>query len=118
MQIPRDTNPPGNEHSSFLDVNHNVYVCGYNDSGQSGIGHTRKITEPTLVPALVGVHVKQVFSSNGSEHIAAITEDGHLYTWGFNSRGQLGHDTLHPVSVPKLVESLVMKRVVQVAWYV
>ena len=46
---------------------------------------------------------------------AAVSEDGSLYACGYNSRGQLGQGDTSLVTVPKLVEGLHGKRVVQVA---
>jgi alpha-tubulin suppressor-like RCC1 family protein len=34
-----------------------------------------------------------ISSANGCENLAAISEDGKLYTCGYNNYGQLGHGT-------------------------
>lgn len=41
--------------------------------------------------------------SGGTLHSAAITNDGGLWTWGYNSSGQLGIGTIYGVSVPNKV---------------
>ena len=50
----------------------------------------------TLSPILVAC---------GGLHSAAVTEHGHLYTWGHASKGQTGQRTGHPVLAPKLLPS-------------
>ena len=43
--------------------------------------------------------------SCGPAHMAVVTKDGRLYTWGRGDRGQLGHDlVVHKESVPRLVK--------------
>lgn len=44
--------------------------------------------------------------SCGSRHTAAITQEGHLYTWGFGRWGQLGHGNEWTLDTPTRVESL------------
>lgn len=43
----------------------------------------------------------------------AMDEWGQVYTWGSNSRGQLGNDTMSPV--PKPVKALATKHIIQIA---
>ena len=38
------------------------------------------------------------------KHTVAVTERGHLYTWGRNISGQLGHGDFRPRHIPMLVE--------------
>ncbi|KAJ0403588.1 hypothetical protein ATCC90586_007857 [Pythium insidiosum] len=51
----------------------------------------------------------------GDDHIVAITEQGYLLTWGDGRVGQLGHGVRRSRRSPRLVQSLLHKRVVQVA---
>lgn len=44
---------------------------------------------PTLVTALEGKNVVNIAA--GSNHSAAVTDEGALYTWGKGSYGRLGH---------------------------
>ncbi|KAL0476534.1 serine/threonine-protein kinase Nek9 [Acrasis kona] len=42
-----------------------------------------------------------------ADHFAAVTEDGKLYTWGRNDKGQCGHPIYdYTIEQPRLVESL------------
>ena len=106
----------GNEHTAILTEGGTLYTCGYNDSGQCGVGRTGRVTKLREVQALHGKPVVQVYSSNGCEHLAAVTQDGELYTCGYNARGQLGLGSTTQVSTPRVVEgTLYNRRVVLVA---
>ena len=52
-------------------------------------GLFRPRERPTLVTALSGRRV--VCIAAGSNHSAAVTEEGTVYTWGKGSYGRLGH---------------------------
>lgn len=43
-------------------------------------------------------------ASCGSRHTAAVTRDGHLYTWGSGRWGQLGHGNEWTQDTPTRVE--------------
>ena len=76
----------------------NLYTWGTNDAGQLGDKTTVDKLSPNLIKDPFGL--RWVMSANGTNHSLAITEDGKLYAWGSNSRGQLGNPTLG-VSVNK-----------------
>ncbi|TMW56352.1 hypothetical protein Poli38472_006362 [Pythium oligandrum] len=105
----------GNEQTTVLCGDGQVFACGYNDSGQCGTGATERVLRPTRIAALSDKRITRIFAGNGCEHLAAVSDAGALYTFGFNSRGQLGLGTTTSVSTPTLVEELVGKRVVEVA---
>jgi len=59
------------------------------DSGVVNLRTRRKVFPlPTLVESLKGIKVAKV--SLGAAHVAALTEDGRVFTKGYNDRGQLG----------------------------
>ena len=101
----------GNEHTCLLSDTGVVYAAGYNDSGQCGTGNSGRVPELAPVESFRGRGVIQLVSSNGCEHTSAITEDGELWTCGYNARGQLGHGNKTHQSVPRLVDSLQQYRV-------
>uniref|UniRef100_A0A7S3PDQ3 BTB domain-containing protein n=1 Tax=Aplanochytrium stocchinoi TaxID=215587 RepID=A0A7S3PDQ3_9STRA len=105
----------GNEHTALLCSNGDVYTCGYNDSGQCGVGSTGRVPSLRLVEALRNKRIVHIYSANGCEHLVAVSAGGSIFTCGYNARGQLGHDTTNHISTPKLVQSLSGKRVVKVA---
>ncbi|KAF1794231.1 SKP1/BTB/POZ domain [Phytophthora cactorum] len=105
----------GNEQTAILFENGDVFTCGYNDSGQCAIGTTERVPSLRFSPGLSSNRTVRVFSGNGSEHLAALSANGNLYTVGFNMRGQLGLGTATTVTEATLVEELAGKRVVDVA---
>ena len=80
----------GNEHTAVLTDTGEVFTCGYNDSGQCGVGTVGRVNVLRRVEALEGKGVVKLVSSNGCEHLIAVTEDGQAYSCGYNARGQLG----------------------------
>ena len=70
-----------------------LWTWGRNSEGQLGINNT---TTPICTPVTTfagGTNWKQVSTSNGNSHTAAIKTDGTLWTWGRNNNGQLGDNT-------------------------
>lgn len=54
-------------------------------------------------------------SANGCEHLGVVSEDGKLYTCGYNNYGQLGHGTQANLSAPTMVTSLKNRNVINVS---
>ncbi len=88
----------GETHSAAITENGDLYTWGRNDYGQLGNGTTTAQSEANPIPIKIMSNVKSV--SLGSWHGAAITENGDLYTWGYNSYGQLGNGTTESSSTP------------------
>ncbi|KAM9807793.1 RCC1 domain-containing protein 1 [Neosynchiropus ocellatus] len=109
----------GGWHSVCISDGGDLYVWGWNESGQLGLPSRalRKTQKPNTVasetdPAIDGDN-KEVFisiqafpalldlnppcdvtvASCGSRHTAAVTTKGDLYTWGWGEYGQLGYQT-------------------------
>jgi alpha-tubulin suppressor-like RCC1 family protein len=74
-----------------------LWTWGFNTSGQLGDNTITNRSTPVTTFA-GGTNWKQV--SGGREHTAAIKTDGTLWTWGFNSSGQLGDNTTTNRSTP------------------
>jgi alpha-tubulin suppressor-like RCC1 family protein len=70
-----------------------VFVTGYNDNGQCGVGNNQQVKQPTLIQALEGEEIAHVHVYNGCEHTLAVTRDGKLYSFGYNYRGQVSQVT-------------------------
>jgi alpha-tubulin suppressor-like RCC1 family protein len=68
--------------------------------------------EPTFVDALREVGVSQI--ACGSGHTVVLSTDGEVYTWGRGDDGRLGHGDNGWKYVPRLAQSLVGQRIVQV----
>ena len=81
----------GGDHSLALGTDGNLYSWGYNGHGQLGNGTDYALKQPTprkgSMPA-DGTKFTQI--SAGNEHSLALGTDGNVYSWGDNSKGQLG----------------------------
>jgi len=105
----------GNEHSVFVDTAGKVFVCGYNENGQCGLGTTAQVRQISTVTALASEEMAHAHVFNGCEHTLLVTREGKLYSFGYNYRGQLGLGNTSSESTPKLVRSLISRKVVLTA---
>lgn len=114
----------GGWHSAAISSSGDLYMWGWNESGQLGLpcnelqGNKRPLEEIETIcclPKIIELDdeiIKDV--GCGSRHTAALTENNHLWTWGWNNYGQLGHrkcpltdkperiplpDSFHPVKL-------------------
>ncbi|BDR54905.1 hypothetical protein KIMH_10160 [Bombiscardovia apis] len=81
----------GSNHTVALGSDGKAYTWGHNLYGQLGDGSTTDRWTPVKVqqgalPA--GIRYSRI--SSGYNHTAAIGSDGKVYTWGWNTAGQLG----------------------------
>ena len=74
-----------------------LWAWGQNTSGQIG-DNTRTNRSSPVQTVAFGTNWKQV--SCGVTHVSAIKNDGTLWSWGANSNGQLGDNTVAPKSSP------------------
>ncbi|CAG2059278.1 unnamed protein product [Timema podura] len=81
----------GLEHCLLLTATGQVFSWGTGTRGQLGHGDLESECEPRPVATLGGLRVLRVAA--GGWHSACITEEGDLYTFGWNSSGQLGLPT-------------------------
>lgn len=102
-------------HAAFVMESGEVFTCGDNSSFCCGHKDTnRPIFRPRLVESLKGIPCKQV--SAGLNFTVFLTRQGHVYTCGSNSHGQLGHSDTQDRPSPKKIEVLgSIGRIVQVA---
>ncbi|CAM9290375.1 unnamed protein product, partial [Chrysoparadoxa australica] len=105
----------GNEHTVVLTRGGAVLTAGYNDNGQCGQGTTQRVGTLTAVEKLRGKGAVQVHAYNGCEHTMVVTEDGRLYAFGYNYRGQLGHGSTNSEPLPRQVRGMEGRRVTQVS---
>jgi len=84
----------GEDFSMFLSASGKVYTCGASDFGQTGHGRSNRYT---IVPTHVhNLRAKAAKIAAGQYHSVALSEEGEIYTWGFNKDGGLGHgDNFH-----------------------
>ncbi|OAY54925.1 ultraviolet-B receptor UVR8 isoform X2 [Manihot esculenta] len=92
-------------HAAFVLDSGKVFTCGDNSSFCCGHRDTsRPIFRPRLVEALKGVACKQVAA--GLNFTLFLTRQGHVYSCGTNTHGQLGHGDTVDRPTPKIIESL------------
>ncbi|KAK5972065.1 hypothetical protein GCK32_010622 [Trichostrongylus colubriformis] len=80
----------GNDHSLFLTDAGAVFALGTGSRGELGIGLVPRICEMTWLEALEGLKVVDIVAAGW--HSGALTDDGDVYLWGWNHRGQLGDE--------------------------
>jgi alpha-tubulin suppressor-like RCC1 family protein len=91
----------GFHHSLVLTNCGEVYAWGANDWGQIGNGCNDDQLIPTKVKGFNNERI--VMISCGSFHSMALTECGHVYSWGYNVCGQLGIGNTEDSNEPKFV---------------
>ena len=95
----------GYAHSLALQDNGTVWTWGSNTNGQLGNGKSGIDTSedtPTLIQTLDNC----VDVAAGYGHSVALKKDGTVWTWGFNSSGQLGDDSEIDRNYPAIVPGL------------
>ncbi|KZF22712.1 RCC1/BLIP-II protein [Xylona heveae TC161] len=73
-----------------------VFVFGEGSSGELGLGTAKNcvdVKRPRLNPHLPAATVGVVHVACGGMHVAALTHDNRILTWGVNDQGALGRDT-------------------------
>ncbi len=79
-------------HTIALKINQTLWSWGRNDSGQLG-DSTINTTIDTRKPRQVGSNATWVSIAAGNTHNLALRSDESLWTWGYNSDGQVGDGT-------------------------
>lgn len=115
----------GNSHTAVVTDTGDLFTWGACWNGQLGLGVTKRkgirdhrrqlfFPSPTPVEAFAKLRITKV--SCGAVHTAAISSDGHLYTFGCGDGGRLGHGNDHAdVLHPELVKALDRDQVLDVA---
>lgn len=73
-----------------------IYVFGEGSSSELGLGTAKTaidVKRPRLNPLLSANQVGIVHVACGGMHVAALTHDNKILTWGVNDQGALGRDT-------------------------
>lgn len=80
-----------------------VSTWGTGFNGQLGLGPYVKFSpSPTVIPKLRGICIVQI--SAGQNHVLAISETRHLYSWGSGKSGKLGHGDFDDRWTPEIVK--------------
>uniref|UniRef100_A0A182QK96 RCC1-like domain-containing protein n=1 Tax=Anopheles farauti TaxID=69004 RepID=A0A182QK96_9DIPT len=89
-------------HSGCLTASGAVFLWGRNDYGQLGRAGGTSNEPQKFMLEIDEMVVKDV--SLGSQHGAALTEDGRVYCWGWNEHGNCGTGSVENVWVPTLID--------------
>jgi len=94
----------GAAHSIFLCLDSTVWSCGFNASGQLGVGDTIDRSTPIAISGLAGSGVISI--AGGNRHSLFVKNDGTVWASGFNNYGQLGDGTTIDRWIPVQVSGL------------
>ncbi len=78
----------GGSFSAALSVKGVLYTWGINCYGQLGLADVVNRSTPEVVKALNGIKIIDI--AVGSAQSVCLAEDGTVYVWGYNGRGELG----------------------------
>ena len=95
----------GDTHCLAIKSNNSLWVWGYNQFGQCGLGTSGGGTNPTSPTVLTSLGNVWISAEAGNGWSCAITAAGSLYTWGINTTGMLGLGDTTNRSTPTLVSS-------------
>jgi len=87
VQISASRSITGQAHTFALMANGEVFSFGTSMSGALGLG-APKCSGPTILAMTSTVQIRQVHC--GARHTLLVADDGHVYTMGANTKGQLG----------------------------
>jgi alpha-tubulin suppressor-like RCC1 family protein len=79
----------GEHHNLLLTNKSRIFVWGRNEDGQLGLGHDKDVETPTPIPNFPDNQIPARVHC-GAHFSVVLTEDGLVYTMGYNSSGQLG----------------------------
>lgn len=92
----------GRSHTLLYTDSGKLFSFGGNEDGQLGHGDRNNETSPKLVESLSSVKLKEI--SCGSNHCAALTVSGDVYTWGLNTEGQCGFGDEDEITLPTEID--------------
>ncbi|MGL4998357.1 MAG: RCC1 domain-containing protein [Cetobacterium sp.] len=94
----------GERHAVVLEDNGDIFVWGRNTEGQLGINTITNVPFPTKMDlsCFNGEKIVDIFASDLSTWY--LTENGSVYTVGYNNVGNLGHGNTTALRVPKKIE--------------
>jgi len=97
----------GENHSAAISSTGKVFTWGLNSFGQLGDNTVTQKTIPTNITSQFNLASDEQVTSVvlGHNHSSAITSSGRVFTWGQNSGGQLGDNTVTQKTIPTNITS-------------
>ena len=95
----------GEEHTAVLTEVGGVYTFGCGEDGQLGHGDEENQLAPRRLPAACFNDERVVMVAAGIDSTVALSEAGHVFTWGVGEYGQLGHNDEENQLAPRQVEA-------------
>lgn len=80
----------GAHNSAAIKKDGTIWTWGRNHVGQLGDGTVVNKSSPV---SIIGVNCNWIKVYSGNFHVAGLKNDGTLWTWGYNTSGQLGDNT-------------------------
>lgn len=104
----------GGYHTSFIDMNNNVWIFGYNSDGQLGLGNQTHVNIPTQIFLNSMTSLKAIQVSCGWYHTSILDMNHNVYGFGNNIYGfidpilhEMSEHILVPTIIPYLKASLI-----------
>ena len=88
------------DHSIFLNMDGQVFTCGFGKDGRLGHGNESTINLPMPIDNLPVIKSVSV----GYEHSLLLDENNHVWSFGNNKHGQLGISDIQKMLVPIQIE--------------
>ena len=77
-------------YSAMFVMNDNKVYCIGNNRGELGLGHSKRVTEFTLIEELCDQNIEEFF--NGYEFMFGRNNENQIFSWGRNFKGQLARE--------------------------
>lgn len=93
----------GDTYATILSSDGKAYSRGWNSMGQLGVqaGSKVNVTDWTEIKT-----PEKLVSVKSSDHTTAISDTGKLYTWGANSKGQIGNGGTDTIFTPTQITAV------------
>ncbi|XP_073297958.1 RCC1 domain-containing protein RUG3, mitochondrial-like isoform X1 [Primulina huaijiensis] len=92
-------------HTVCIGADGRVHAFGGNQFGQLGLGTSSEQSQvvPKLLDSPILENKRAKIVSSGARHNAILTDDGEIFSWGWNKYGQLGLGDVTDRSIPSPV---------------